>query len=226
MLKANLNTNQTAKFSRRSACPVAHSAGFAMRGDWLLIRGKVMATLYKHGELGQIEKLDHKLAFCADGQILRNDGDGWKCWKKLKAGIDAREHFERMKLKYSEKLSSLPCFAAWRELMHELVPFKLRNLTLRTISMMPGDPDGVCSELGDFGYLTGDDTGLSLDDCCRLCSAYRVAMLESKFDAQVELANKRFQADWRIKQTENGWFVVVREPYPDEASRNWFRGTD
>jgi len=46
------------------------------------------------------------------------------------------------------------------------------------------------------------------------------------FDAQIELANKKYQVDWKIKRTENGWFVVVREPYPDEASRDWFRGIE
>jgi len=47
------------------------------------------------------------------------------------------------------------------------------------------------------------------------------------FDAQIELANKKWQADWKITQTENGWYVVVKqEPYPDEASRDWFRGVE
>lgn len=36
-----------------------------------------MATLSKHGEIGQIEYLSYRAAYCQDGQILRNQGDGW-----------------------------------------------------------------------------------------------------------------------------------------------------
>ena len=139
-----------------------------------------MATLYKHGELGQVERLDCKLAYCADGKILRNDGDGWKCYRKLKSGRDPALHFQEAKAHYAEKIRDNPCFAAWRDLLHSLVSFRCRNLVVRTIGLMPDDPDGVWSELSDYGYLFGEGDLLSIDDACALCAAYRAAMLEAK----------------------------------------------
>ncbi len=137
-----------------------------------------MATLYKHGELGQLERVAYKVAYCADGQILRNDGDGWKQWRKLKPGVDARQHWETAKAKYQEKLSTKPAFAEWRQLFHELVPFKQRNIMLTAISLMPQDPDGVWSEVNDYFSINGDT--FSIDDICQLCRAYEAASLESK----------------------------------------------
>lgn len=136
-----------------------------------------MATLYKHGELGQIERLAYKLAYCADGKILRNDGDGWKQWRKCKPGIDPRARFEQAKSAYAEKLSAKPAFAAWRSLFHELVPFTQRSLVLTAISCMPQDPDGVWSEVNDYLSFAGDS--YSIEDICSLCRAYQAAELES-----------------------------------------------
>lgn len=153
-----------------------------------------MATLYKHGELGQIERLDCKLAYCADGKILRNDGDGWKCWRKLKAGIDPRAHFEEAKKKYAEKLRDGPAFSAWRDLLHSLVSFRCRNLVVRTIGLMPQDPDGVWAELSDYGFMFGEGEILSIDEACALCAAYRAAMAEARSKAQPEPETTMAQA--------------------------------
>lgn len=139
-----------------------------------------MARLSKHGELGQIEKLDHKLAFCADGQILRNQGDGWKMWMKLKPGIDPVEHYNRKVAMYKDKLANNPAFAHWRELMHATIPFSLRFITRQAISLMPGDSDGVCSEVNDFACLNGGVEIISFEEAAQLCSAYRLACEEAK----------------------------------------------
>ena len=31
------------------------------------------------------------------------------------------------------------------------------------------------------------------------------------FTAQIELANKKRQAEWEIRQTDNGWYVVQKK---------------
>ena len=136
-----------------------------------------MATLYKHGEIGQIERVAYKVAYCADGKILRNDGDGWKQWRKCKPGIDPRARFEEAKANYSQKLATKPAFAAWRSLFHELVPFKQRNLVLTAIGLMPQDPDGVWSEVNDYCGFSGSE--YSIEDICQLCRAYQAAEQES-----------------------------------------------
>ena len=137
-----------------------------------------MATLYKHGELGQIERVAYKVAYCADGQVLRNDGDGWKTWKKLKPGIDPRAHWEKVKASYAEKLATKPCFAEWRRLFHQTFSPKQRGIALTCIDSMPQDPDGVWSELNDYAPFGGDS--FSIEEICELCRAYQAAERESK----------------------------------------------
>lgn len=138
-----------------------------------------MARLSKHGELGQIEKLDHKLAYCSDGQVLRNNGDGWKVWRKLKPGIDPVSHFHQAQTKYAEKLANNPAFRHWRELFHAAFPFRLRFMALQAISLMPDDSDGVCSEINDFACLNGGVELINFQEAADLCSAYRLAMREA-----------------------------------------------
>lgn len=138
-----------------------------------------MATLSKHGQIGQIERLTFKVAYCHDGQILRNQGDGWKVWKRLKPEFasDPVGAFERAKARYAEKLATRPEFAAWRSMLHELVSFSHRWMVVTAIEMMPQDPDGVWSTLDDYSTLGID---LSIEDCVQLCRAYEAASAEAK----------------------------------------------
>lgn len=142
-----------------------------------------MAVLSKHGEIGQIEKLAHKVAYCSDGQILRNQGDGWKVWKKLKPGFVPAESFERSKANYAQKLHERPAFAAWRSTLHDLVSFSQRYMVVTVISAMPQDPDGVWSECNDILQID-----LSIDDCVQLCRAYDSAEEEAKAMAPMTTA--------------------------------------
>lgn len=137
-----------------------------------------MATLYKHGELGQIERVAYKVAYCADGQVLRNDGDGWKTWRKIKAGIDPKAAFEKAQAAYAEKLATKPLFAEWRKLFHATFAPRIRCVALQAISLMPQDPDGVWSELNDYCSFNGDS--FSIEEICDVCKAYQAAELESK----------------------------------------------
>lgn len=133
-----------------------------------------MATLYKHGELGQIERATSKIAYCADGQILRNQGDGWKQWKRLKPGVDAREHFEKAKASYARKLETLPAFAEYRRLLHAEISFSHRYMVATVISTMPQDPDGVWSELNDMLSIS-----IGVNEVVELCRAFEAAEREA-----------------------------------------------
>lgn len=134
-----------------------------------------MATLYKHGEIGQIERLIYKIAYCADGNIMQNNGNGWKLWKKLKEGIDPRVHFEKQKNAYQEKLNKFPCFASWRNKLHKLISFKDRAIVVEGIKMLGNDLDGLWSELNDYGRVQID-----LDDLKELIEAYNLAIQEAQ----------------------------------------------
>lgn len=137
-----------------------------------------MATLYKHGEIGQIERVAYKVAYCADGQVLRNDGDGWKTWKRVKPGVDPKQLFETVKAKYAEKLRTKPAFAHWREVFHRTFSPRQRSIALTSIDSMPQDPDSVWSELNDYAPFGGDS--FSIEEIVECCRAYQAAELESK----------------------------------------------
>lgn len=138
-----------------------------------------MATISKHGEIGQIEYLAYRACYCEDGQILRNQGDGWKVWKKLKPEFmsDPKGAFERASHRQSDKLRERPAFRAWRDTLHELVAFRHRWFVVETIRMMPSDPDGVWSTFDDHKFMGVE---LDLDDCVKLCRAYESACAEAK----------------------------------------------
>lgn len=138
-----------------------------------------MATLYKHGEIGQIERLTFKVAYCADGNILRNDGYGWKIWRKIKEGIDPVELFHKKQKEYQEKLISLPCFAAWRKAIHAF-PLKHRAIIVEGVRMLGNDLDGLTSELQDYGIQIDYDETKELND------AYEAALEEQKLNSNVQ----------------------------------------
>lgn len=141
-----------------------------------------MATIYKHGgEVGRIERLTFSMLFCEDGKILRNDGAGWRIWRKLKPGVEGgpRGSFNRCRAEYDEKLARLPAFAHWRERVHEF-PLKKRALVVEAVRLLPADPDGLWSELEDMGLPVSHGEAQALLD------AYRAANAEAK--AQVHPA--------------------------------------
>jgi hypothetical protein len=153
-----------------------------------------MACLSKNGEIGQIERIKDKIAYCENGHVLRNTGDGWKQWRKLKPGIDPREAYQNRLTAYNEKLRLNPAFSSWRDCIQSLVSFRNRFLVCEAIAMMPGDPDGVYSELSDRDYLLPSQScALTIDDCVKLCEAYRAAMSEAKEKAKEEELKKQPQ---------------------------------
>jgi len=138
-----------------------------------------MATIYKHGgEVGRIEKLTFSMLFCADGKVLRNDGAGWRIWRKLKADVEGGPAgaFKRCSDEYNAKLRDLWAFAHWRDLVHQF-PLRKRALVVEAVKHLPADPDGLWSELEDMGCP------VSHGEAQALLNAYRVAQAEAKATA-------------------------------------------
>ncbi len=141
-----------------------------------------MATLNKHGiELARIEKVNYSLAYMSDGQVMKNDGSGWKLWRKVKAGMDVAEVARNAEAKYAEKLRNNPTYATWRKLVHDTVPRQYRYALTTAVSMMPDDPDGVWSEMDLYGCP------IDLDDAVRLCMYYGASINEVRSNAAVSL---------------------------------------
>ena len=151
-----------------------------------------MATLSKHGELGQIERLLDKVAYCADGKILRNSGDGWKQWKKLKPGNDPATVWPQRQAEFLQRLKDAPYYADYRELLHKMVTFQNRYIVHETIANLGNDVDGCWSELGDYDSLHGTDISLSVEEIQELADAYEGMMKEMKEKrAEREVAEKQ-----------------------------------
>jgi hypothetical protein len=141
----------------------------------------IMAVLSKHGaELYRYEGLSYKLSFRSDGQIMRDNGQGWKLWKRVKQGVSVEDYAARQQAKHAEMDRNKPAFAEFRSLLHDLVAFKARYWVVSAIELMPDDPDGCCTELSE-GPMRYSDTApeLDLDDCVKLCRAYKAALLEA-----------------------------------------------
>jgi hypothetical protein len=135
-----------------------------------------MAKLSAHGsKLFVANYAASKLAYMSDGTILRNQGDGWKTYKKVKPGVDICLHATNRCAAYTEFLDACPSWARFIKLMAGAAPHAKRHLLLVVIEMMPDDADGVWSH-------ANDDLGLALtcDDCQDLCYCYREGMKERK----------------------------------------------
>ena len=144
------------------------------------MKNEIMATLSKHGELGQIERLLDKVAYCADGKILRNTGSGWKQWRKLKPSFDMAVEWPKKQAAYLQRLRDDPYYADYRELLHKLVSFQNRPIVHETIANLGNDVDGCWSELQDYDSMHGSEIGLSVQELQDLADAYQGMMDEMK----------------------------------------------
>ena len=105
-----------------------------------------MATLSKHGDHRQIEYIDHKIALCQDGNVLKNSGDGWKIHAKLKAGINYLTAYENRLEKIREFAAKRPVAAAYKK---HMLQWKLsdRRFIFMAFGLLGDDLDGIVSEL-------------------------------------------------------------------------------
>ncbi len=135
-----------------------------------------MAKLSVHGsELLRLEYTNHRIAFMSDGKILRNDGDGWKLYRKVKPGVDPADHANKVKSSRAATDAACPAWAEYRNKLCSWVPISQRWKVATAIDSMPQDPDGVWSECCD-GY--GDNIHLDIDEVSELCNLYNAGKPE------------------------------------------------
>ncbi len=130
-----------------------------------------MAKLSAHGtELARRETPTSRIAVMAD--IMRNQGYGWKLWKRLKPGVDAVDYARR----FTERGNALPIeVRMYTEALVNACDLEHRARLHMAIELMPNDPDGVWSTFEDYsGY------SLDLDDVCKACRAYLSAQAAVK----------------------------------------------
>lgn len=141
-----------------------------------------MATLSKHGkEVWRTDSIVRRYSYRADGNILRNYGQGWKLWRKLKPGYTMAEHTADIQRRQALRDIDRPAVASFKRLFHELVSFQARDLVFTAIQLLAGDPDGLCVEMQEcssFRYGSISNPELTLDDCVELDRAYSAMATE------------------------------------------------
>lgn len=118
-------------------------------------------------ELDRREYPSNRVAVMSDGNIMRNTGQGWKLWKKLKPGVDPADYAQRMRAQSDARPAM---FHEYVKALMDAVAIELRGRLHNAVSLMPNDPDGVWSE---FDLWNGPQ--VDLDDCIKLCALYERA---------------------------------------------------
>lgn len=139
-----------------------------------------MAKLKAHGtELDRREYPTFRVAVMSDGHIMRNDHDSWHRWKRVKQGISPQEYADKARAAYNARP---PEFHAYMRELGTVVPLRLRARLHTAVSLMPGDPDGVWSEMDD--RFMGST--VSVEDCELLCRLYTRMIEASKAETSTE----------------------------------------
>ena len=135
-----------------------------------------MAKLSAHGkEIGRVTFTTFAKAYMADGAILKNSGDGWKRYAKVKDGITPQQAYERQLRAQEEFLAARPCMAAYRKELHAMAGLGKAWKLHTAIQLLGDDVDGIWSEACD-GY--GDNVHADVDDVANLARLYSAAMEE------------------------------------------------
>lgn len=122
-----------------------------------------MACISKHGkELDRREYCDCRVTVMSDGNVIRNVGQGWKLWKKVKAGVDVAEYARSIRAKYDARPEQ---FHSYIETLIDACDLEHRGRLHMLADSMPEDPDGCWAMFDDFGYQ------LDIDDVVRVCRA-------------------------------------------------------
>jgi hypothetical protein len=136
-----------------------------------------MAKLSAHGhEVGRIESLACTTAVMSDGNILRNYGDGWKLYRKIKPGFTPEQAYERRVENQRKFLEERPAWAELKRLVHAAACQSKRGTLISALQLLGGDVDGLWSELNESW---GADLNLDLAECEELARAYQASVVES-----------------------------------------------
>jgi len=134
-----------------------------------------MANLKNHGSLiGKIEYLTYTTAYMSDRHILKNYGQGWKLYRKVKAELNPRDIYLKNLAKVTERESLYPLS---KEYKHKLIKYSglQRSIVHAAIESMSDDPDGIYSAF-DYDYKIN----LTIEECTELCKLYQLAIAQEK----------------------------------------------
>ncbi len=143
-----------------------------------------MAKVSAHGaEIGTLYFTTSARRYMSDGHVLRNQGFGWKLYKKLERD-SIQAAYESQLAKQTELLANRPMTRAYRKALHDMAGLSKRWKLHAAVETLAPDADGVWSEACD-GY--GDNISADIDEVGELCRLYQSAVDEQRaFKAQKE----------------------------------------
>jgi hypothetical protein len=136
---------------------------------------KTMATLSKNGlEVGRVEYLDHVVSIRSNGNVLRNNGFGWKRWRKVKGGLLPEHALARRQELMAKRCEACPNYAQQRKV---LLRFGLekRQRIIAALDTLGDDIDGVWATLDDCGVKMSFEAVRELSNCRKLGTLELVA---------------------------------------------------
>lgn len=114
----------------------------------------------------------------ADGNILRNQGAGWKLWKRLKDGVNVLEYVSKQRAAYDARPAE---FHVYIKSLMDATDMEHRAQLHMMVDLMPTDGDGVYSEFNDNNQYS--DAVITLDEAWACCRA-RQALLRAAVEFQ------------------------------------------
>lgn len=170
-----------------------------------------MAKLSAHGhELGRIELTTSILAYMSDGHILRHDGTNWHLYKRVKAGFDPAQVFEKAKKRADEILAQRPALAEYHRQLKE-VAGRQNIVRLHTlVELLSDDIDGLWSEIHD---VLDRNTSVSVEEVRDLVRAYHAAIAGRRHHAAknadtkfvIHAPSESSEGDLVFWSNESGW---------------------
>ena len=136
-----------------------------------------MAKLSAHGrkELARRETPTGRLALMSDGNILRNQGSGWKQYKRLKPGVDVNAYA----VKFEAFTQAIPdSVKHYTDALMRAVNLEYRWRLHTLISHMPEDVDGVYSDINEWSNVA------DYSDVQQACMWYRIAQENVKAEKE------------------------------------------
>ena len=132
-----------------------------------------MAKLKAHGtELARFEYANGTIVCMSDGHTLRNRGDGWKLFRKVKPGVDPVYAAEIRRNSFNKRRDACPIWARYVDLLAQTVSRSDRWKLNAAIEIMATDADGVWATLHDEGIH------LDVSEVVELCELYETGSAE------------------------------------------------
>lgn len=138
-----------------------------------------MDIFAQHGGLvKQMESMLYSKAFCADGVILRDDGEGWRSWRRLKGAYTVEDGIRLAEARVEKRRVHEPRWFEFRSVMLEVAPSITERMKLfNVLNALSDDPDGLYTAIQDEGASLEIDQQ-DAEDLCTKFEAYRAERAE------------------------------------------------